>query len=74
MKHPWPVVIAVAVAAGEAAVELHDAVHDLGAAIVRAFGGEVGQELLAPAPQGPSKAGDFTDGQVSNEVFHVVPN
>lgn len=43
-EHAESVVVAVAVAAGEAAVEFDDPVHGLGAAVVRAAGGEVGHE------------------------------
>ncbi len=48
-EHAEAVVVQVAVAAGEAAVEFDDAVDGFGAAVVRAAGGEVGQERVAPA-------------------------
>lgn len=43
-EHAEAVVLSVAVAAGEAAVEFDDSVDGFGAAVVRAAGGEVGQE------------------------------
>lgn len=43
-EHAEAVVLAVAIAAGEAAVELDDPVDRLGAAVVRAARGEVRQE------------------------------
>ena len=56
-----PVVVAVAEAAGEAAVEFDDAVHCFGAAVVRPAGGEVGQERGSPAAEGAAEAGDLGD-------------
>ncbi|MPM79463.1 hypothetical protein SDC9_126497 [bioreactor metagenome] len=55
------VVVAVAVAAGEAAVEFDDPVDGLGAAIVGPAGGEVGQERCPPASEGPPESGDLGD-------------
>src|SRR5690606_15958829 len=48
-EHAEAVVGQVAVAAGQAPVELDDAVHGLGAAVVGSAGGEVGQERVLPA-------------------------
>ena len=49
-EHAEAVVGQVAVAAGEAAVELDDAVDGFGAAVVGSAGGEVGEERVLPAP------------------------
>ena len=67
-EHPEPVVVAVAEAAGDAVVELDEAVDGFGAAVVRAGGGEVGQERLAPLLQAPAEAGDLGDRAVGNEA------
>src|SRR5690625_516944 len=48
-EHAEAVVGEVAVAAGEAAVELDDAVDGLGAPVVGPVGGEVGQKCVFPA-------------------------
>ena len=53
--------MAVAEAAGDAAVEFDEAVGGFGAAVVRAAGIEVAEELDAPLLQGPSQAGDLGD-------------
>jgi len=62
--HPEAVAGRVAEAAGDVA-DLDDPVDGFGAAIVRASGGEVGQELLGPGRvrprrpiSGPGQAGD----------------
>lgn len=49
-QHSEPVVLAVAVAAGEAAVQLDDSIDGFGTAVVGPAGGEVGQERVAPFP------------------------
>ena len=48
-EHSESVVVEVAVAAGEAAVEFDDSVDGFGAAVVGVAGGEVGQECVFPA-------------------------
>ena len=60
-KHAQAVVVAVAEAAGDAAVELNEAVDGFGAAVGGAGGVEVGQELAAPLLEGPAEAGDLRD-------------
>ena len=47
-QHSEPVVLAVAVSAGEAAVEFDEAVDGFGAAVVGSAGVPVGQERMAP--------------------------
>src|SRR5690606_37293276 len=59
-QHPKAVALAVAEPAGDA-VELDEAVHGFGAAVVRAGGVEVGQERLPPALQRAAQAGDLGD-------------
>src|SRR4051794_6078085 len=74
--HSQPVVVGVAEAAGDAAVELDDAVHGFGAAVVGPAGGEVGQELVLPGPQGPAQAGDLGDRagrERSDDLFRDLP-
>ena len=61
-EHPESVVVAVAEAAGDAAVELDEAVDRLGPAVVRAVGVEVGQERRAPSFQGPAEPSDLRHG------------
>jgi len=56
----------------DAAVELDDPVDGLGAAVVRASGGEVGQELLGPGPQRPTEAGDLGDWAGVERREHVL--
>jgi hypothetical protein len=51
----------VAEAAGDAAVELDDAVDGFGASVVGPLGSEVGQELLAPGPECAAESGDLRD-------------
>jgi hypothetical protein len=60
-EHSEAVVVSVAVAAGQAAVELDDPVDGFGAAIRCALRGEVGQERVAPAAQGPAQSRHFGD-------------
>lgn len=55
------VVLAVAEAAGDAAVELDQAVDALGATIAGAAGVEVGQEGVLPLLEGATKSGDLRD-------------
>jgi hypothetical protein len=59
--HSESVVVGVAEAAGDAAVELDDAVHGFGAAVVGSAGGEVGQELVLPGPEGAAEPRDLGD-------------
>jgi len=47
---------------GEASGLLDDEVDGLGSAVVDAAGGEVGQDLVLPLPQGPAQPCDFWDG------------
>src|SRR5690606_19497160 len=60
-EHPEPEVLEVAVAAGQAPVELDDAVHGFGSSVGGAVGGEVGQERVPPATQRPAEPGDLRD-------------
>jgi len=46
--------VEVSEAAGDASVELDEAVDRLGAAVVRAVGFEVAQERFTPLAQGPA--------------------
>jgi hypothetical protein len=59
--HSESIVVGVAEAAGDAAVELDDAVHGFGAAVVGSAGGEVDQELALPGPEGPAEPRDLGD-------------
>jgi len=60
-EHAEAVVVAVAEASGDAAVELDEAVDGFGAAVAGAVGVEVAQERRAPLLQGAAEAGDFGD-------------
>ena len=51
----------VAIAAGEAPVQLDDSVDRLGAAVVRAPGREIREERSPPPAQGATEAGDLRD-------------
>jgi hypothetical protein len=53
--------VSVAEAAGDAAVELYEAVDGFGAAVAGAVGVEVAEELGAPLLQGAAQAGDLGD-------------
>ena len=72
-EHAQPVVVAVAEAAGDAAVELDEPVDCLGAAVAGAVGVEVGQERVLPLSQGSAEAGDLVAairrGLVSEEAL-----
>jgi len=68
-EHAEAVVVAVAEAAGDAAVELDEAVDGFGAAVVCAGGGEVDQERLAPLLQGPARRAISGIGQDENEAI-----
>ena len=59
--HSESVVGGVAEAAGDPPVEFDDAVDRFGAAVVGAAGGEVGEELFAPGPEGAAESGDLGD-------------
>jgi hypothetical protein len=63
-EHAGAVVVAVAVAAGEAAVQFDDAVDRFGAAVVRATDGEVRAERSAPGAQRPAEAANSRIRQV----------
>ena len=58
-EHAEAVVVAVAEAAGDAAVEFDEAVHGFCAAVVRAVGVEVAEELATPRGQGLAEALDL---------------
>src|SRR5215213_2536413 len=59
--HSESVVCRVAEAAGDPSVEFDDAVHGFGAAVVGSAGGEVGQELVLPGPEGAAEPRDLGD-------------
>lgn len=61
-EHPQPIVVAVAEAAGDAAVELDEAVDRFGSAVARTVGVEVAEELAAPLTQRLAEACDLGDG------------
>ena len=69
--HPLPVVARVAEPAGDAAVELDDPVDGLGAAVVGAAGGEVGQELRRPGPECSAESGDLGDWAGVERLQHL---
>jgi hypothetical protein len=60
-QHAQPVVLAVAETAGNAAVELDEAVDRFGAAVVGTAGVEVGQERFAPLLEGLCESLDLGD-------------
>src|SRR3954470_2480673 len=60
-EHAEAVVVAVAEAAGDAAVEFDESVDGFGAAVAGAGGVEVGQERGPPAAQGLAEPGDLGD-------------
>src|SRR3954468_9116407 len=60
-EHAESVVVAVAEAAGDAAVEFDEAVDGFGAAVAGAVGVEVGQERGPPAAQGLAEPCDLWD-------------
>ena len=67
-EHAEAVVVAVSESAGDAAVEFDEAVHGFCAAVVRAVGVEVAEELATPRGQGLAEALDLGIGQVTKEV------
>jgi len=58
--------------AGDAVVQFDDPVDGLGPAVVRAAGGEVGEELLAPGAQGAAEAGDLGDPVPSTPTAMIL--
>src|SRR3954464_5315037 len=70
-EHAQWVVVGVAVATGDASMELDDPVDRFGTAVVRATGTEVAQVLLLPLPQGPAQAADLAD-RAGREGGHDV--
>src|SRR5690606_35587769 len=71
-EHAEAVVVEVAVAAGDAPVQLDDAVHGLGSSVGGAVGGEVGQERVPPAAQRaaePRDLGDRATGHGADQCF-----
>lgn len=71
-EHTEPVVVTVAVAAGQASVELDDPVDGLGAAAFRAVRGEVRQERVAPSAEGASQPRDLRDRAVVERVHDLL--
>src|SRR5690606_31537325 len=75
-EHAEAVVVEVAVAAGDAPVQLDDAVHGLGSSVGGAVGGEVGQERVPPAAQRAAEPGDLGDratGHGADQCFGSLP-
>src|SRR5829696_1771137 len=70
--HSESVVCRVAEAAGDPSVEFDDAVNGLGAAVVGSAGGEVGQELVLPGPQGAAEPGDLGDRAGGERGEHLL--
>ena len=71
-EHAEAVVVAVAEASGDAAVEFDEAVDGFGAAVAGAVGVEVGQERAAPAAQGLAQAGDLGNWAGRQRVGELV--
>src|SRR3954451_15270216 len=71
-EHAEAVVVAVAEAAGDAAVEFDEAVDGFGAAVAGAAGVEVGQERGLPAAQGLAEPGDLGNGAGRERVGDLL--
>jgi hypothetical protein len=64
--------VAVAEAAGDAAVEFDEAVDGFGAAVAGAVGVEVGQERALPAAQGLAEPGDLGDRAGRERAYDLL--